>query len=66
MTDREVFSGAAMLMSEDKVRTKYSCWYVGTIYDPRELPGVITAGPVIGRAVTQSSKKLGARITGSK
>jgi hypothetical protein len=26
------------------VRTKDSCWYVGTIYDPRELPGVSTAG----------------------
>jgi hypothetical protein len=24
-------------MSEDKVRTKDPCWYVGTIYDPREL-----------------------------
>ena len=32
-------------MSEDKVRTKDSCWSVGTIYDPRELPGVSTAGP---------------------
>jgi hypothetical protein len=30
-------------MSEDKVRTKDSCWSVGTIYDPRELPGVSTA-----------------------
>jgi hypothetical protein len=39
-------------MSEDKVRTKDSCWFVGTIYDPRELPGVSTAGPVIGRGVT--------------
>jgi hypothetical protein len=27
------------------VRTKDSCWYVGRIYDPRELPGVSTAGP---------------------
>jgi hypothetical protein len=27
------------------VRTKDSCWSVGTIYDPRELPGVSTAGP---------------------
>jgi hypothetical protein len=35
-------------MSEDKVRTKDSCWSVGTIYDPRELPGVSTAGPGIG------------------
>jgi hypothetical protein len=25
---------------------------VGTIYDPRELPGVSTAGPGIGRGVT--------------
>jgi hypothetical protein len=31
-------------MSEDKVCTKDSCWSVGTIYDPRELPGVSTAG----------------------
>jgi hypothetical protein len=31
-------------MSEDKMRTKGSCWSVGTIYDPRELPGVSTAG----------------------
>jgi hypothetical protein len=34
------------------VRTKDSCWSVGTIYDPRELPGVSTAGPMIGRGVT--------------
>jgi hypothetical protein len=40
-------------MSEDKVRTKDSCWSVGTIYDPRELPGVSTAGPGIGRGVTE-------------
>jgi hypothetical protein len=39
-------------MSEDKVRTKDSCWSVGTIYDPRELPGVSTASPRIGRGVT--------------
>jgi hypothetical protein len=39
-------------MSEDKVRTKDSCWSVGTIYDPRELPGVSTVGPGIGRGVT--------------
>jgi hypothetical protein len=31
-------------MSEDKVRTKYSSLSVGTIYDPRELPRVSTAG----------------------
>jgi hypothetical protein len=34
-----------MHMSEDKVRTKDSCWSVRTIYDPTELPGVSTAGP---------------------
>jgi hypothetical protein len=34
------------------VRTKHSCWSMGTIYDPRELPGVSTAGPRIGRGVT--------------
>jgi hypothetical protein len=39
-------------MSEDKVHTKDSCWSVGTIYDPRELLGVSTAGPGIGRGVT--------------
>ena len=31
-------------MSEDKVRTKDPCWSVGTIYNPRELSGVSTAG----------------------
>jgi hypothetical protein len=39
-------------MSEDKVRSKDSCWSVGTIYDPRELPGVSTTGPGIGWGVT--------------
>jgi hypothetical protein len=34
------------------VRTKDLCWSVGTINDPRELPGVSTAGPGIGRGVT--------------
>jgi hypothetical protein len=32
-------------MSEDKVRTKDLCWSMRTIYYPRELPGVSTAGP---------------------
>jgi hypothetical protein len=31
-------------MSEDKVRTKDSCWSMGMVYGPRELPGVSTAG----------------------
>jgi hypothetical protein len=39
-------------MSEDKVRTKDSCWSVGTIYDPSELPGVSTVDPGIGQGVT--------------
>jgi hypothetical protein len=39
-------------MSEDKVFTKDLCWPVGTIYDPREMPGVSTAGPGIGQGVT--------------
>jgi hypothetical protein len=34
------------------VRTKDLCWSVGKIYDPRELPGVSTAGPKIGWGVT--------------
>jgi hypothetical protein len=47
-------------MSEDKVRTKDSCWSVGIIYDPRELTGVSTVGLRIGRGVTISEcGKLG-------
>jgi hypothetical protein len=34
-------------MSEEKVRTKDSCWSVGTIYNYRELPGVSTTGPEV-------------------
>jgi hypothetical protein len=45
-------------MSEDKVRTKDSCWSVGTIYDPRELPGVSTTGSGIGRGVTLNLEVL--------
>jgi hypothetical protein len=48
VTDQEV---SWVRMSEDKVCTKDSCWSVGTIYDPRELLGVSTAGPGIGRGV---------------
>jgi hypothetical protein len=39
-------------MSKDKVRTKDLCWSVGTIYDPRELPGISIIGPGIGLGVT--------------
>jgi hypothetical protein len=34
------------------VCTKDECWSVGMIYDLRELPGVSTASPRIGRGVT--------------
>jgi hypothetical protein len=34
------------------VHTKDLCWSVGTIYDPRELPGVSTTGTGIGWGVT--------------
>jgi hypothetical protein len=40
------------------VHTKDPCWSVGTIYDPRELPGVSTAGPGIGRGVTLGDFQL--------
>jgi hypothetical protein len=43
-------------MSEDKVCTKDMCWYVGTIYDPRELSGVSTVGPGIGLGVTSGTR----------
>jgi hypothetical protein len=39
-------------MSKNKVCTKVSCWSMGMIYDPRELPGVSTAGSGIGQGVT--------------
>jgi hypothetical protein len=35
-----------------KCAIKDLCWSVGTIYDPRELPGVSAAGLGIGRGVT--------------
>jgi hypothetical protein len=45
-------------MSEDKLRLKDSCWSVGMIYDPRELPGVSTAGLRIGQGVTSGIKGM--------
>jgi hypothetical protein len=39
-------------MSDDKVRTKDTCWSVGTIYDPKELPGVSIIGPGVDGGVT--------------
>jgi hypothetical protein len=38
------------------VRTKDTCCSMGTIYDPRELPGVSTASPGIGRGVTSGMR----------
>jgi hypothetical protein len=47
MSDRpRSFLGCAWVRI--KCAQKDSCWYVGTIYDPRELPGVSTAGPGLG------------------
>jgi hypothetical protein len=44
-------------MSEDNVHAKDSCCSMGTIYDPRELPGVSTASTGIGRGVTPEVEK---------
>ena len=41
---------------EDKMRTKDLCWSVGTIYDPRELPGVSTAVPGVDGVLQVVSK----------
>jgi hypothetical protein len=38
-------------MSGDKMRTKDSCWFVGTIFDPRELPGVSNVGPEVNEVL---------------
>jgi hypothetical protein len=51
-------------MSEDKVRTKDSCWSVETIYDPSELSGVSTVGPRIGRGVTRTYDLVAERELG--
>jgi hypothetical protein len=37
------------------VRTKDSCWSVGTIYDPTELPEVSTADPGLDGVLHSSS-----------
>jgi hypothetical protein len=43
-------------MSEDKVRIKESYWSVGTIYDPRGLPGIITTDPGVDGVLQMVSK----------
>jgi hypothetical protein len=40
------------------VRTKDSCWSVGTIYDPRELLGVSTAGLGVDRVLQERIESL--------
>jgi hypothetical protein len=42
--------------SEDKVHTKYSCWYVWMVYDPRGLTGVNTAGPGVDRVLHMTTE----------
>jgi hypothetical protein len=51
-------------MGEDKVRTKDSCWSVGTIYDPSKLPGVSTVDPGIGRGITSGIRADPCGFTG--
>jgi hypothetical protein len=46
------------------VHTKDLCWSVGTIYDPRELPGVSTTGPGIERGVASGIKANPQGFTG--
>jgi hypothetical protein len=38
-------------MSEDKVRIKDLCWYVGMVYDPRGLPVISITGPGVDRVL---------------
>jgi hypothetical protein len=46
------------------VRTKDSCWSLGTIYDHRELSGVSTAGPEIRQGVTSGIRASPRGFTG--
>jgi hypothetical protein len=43
-------------MSEDKVHTKDSCWFVKMIYNPRGLRGVSTAGPGVDGVLQMASE----------
>jgi hypothetical protein len=42
--------------SEDKVRTKDSCWFVGMVFGPRGLTKVSTAGPGVNGVLQMVSK----------
>jgi hypothetical protein len=46
------------------VCTKDPCWSMGTIYDPKELPGVSTVGPGIGWGVTSGIRADPCGFTG--
>jgi hypothetical protein len=46
------------------VRTKDSCWSMGTIYDPKEMLGVSNAGLGIGRGVTNGIRDDPRSFTG--
>jgi hypothetical protein len=46
------------------VHTKDSCWFVETIYYPRELLGVSTADPGIRRSVTSGIRANSRGFTG--
>jgi hypothetical protein len=45
-------------MSEDKVHIKDLCWFVRTIYDPRELSGVSTVGPGLDGVLQDSNVQI--------
>jgi hypothetical protein len=59
MSDRpESLFGCARVRTKCAQKTR-SCWFVGTIYDPRELTGVSTVGPEIGRGVITTNCAIG-------
>jgi hypothetical protein len=43
-------------LSEEKVRTKDLCWFVGMVYGPRGLPGVSTTGPRVDEVLQMVSE----------
>jgi hypothetical protein len=48
------------------VRTKDSCWSVGTIYDPKELPGVSTVGSGVDGVLHHGHIMCYQRVSGSQ
>jgi hypothetical protein len=47
-----------MRVSEDKVCTKYSCWYVGLIYGPSGFPVVSITGSGVDRMLQLVSEPM--------